>query len=104
MPVAVFLSIWSYNVSTTRITIELIVGLAFTVYIIIVSSMSPCPFLVDHVMGKVITVFVWFVCFIIYVRVRCIIATKLEKFGGNVFVELGFVSLCGQVSTLCCLM
>ena len=59
--------------------------------------MSPCPLLVDHWIGSALIVIAWLISGFIFIRVRCVIATSLEKFGGNVFLILGFSSLCGQV-------
>lgn len=92
-----FISIWSYKVTILRISTELGVALILTIYIMILTIMSPCPILVRHWIGPVITVIVWFVASFIYIRIRCLIATRLEKFGGNIYLILGLVSLCGQV-------
>ena len=73
------------------------VALLLTVYIIVISALSPCPFLVKYWLGSFLTVLAWFVASFVYIRLRCIIATKLEKFGQNIFMALGLVSLFGQV-------
>lgn len=96
LPIAVFISIWSYKISISRLSLELAIALLLTIYIIVLSALSPCPFLVKHWFGSLLAVLAWFIAGFIYIRVRCIIATRLEKYGVNIFMTLGMVSLCGQ--------
>jgi hypothetical protein len=73
------------------------ISLILSAYVIIMGILSPCPLLVDHWIGSFITVLCWFILSFIYLRVRCIVATKLEKHGSMIFLVLGLVSLIGQV-------
>ena len=97
MPIAVFLSIWSFNVSLKRIFIEFSVALVFTIYVIVLSTQSPCPFLVQSAFGAFLVVVSWITLSFLFIRLRCVIAARLEKYGSNVLFILGIFSLLGQV-------
>lgn len=99
LPVAVFVSIWSYDISMTRFLIEFAIGLAFSAYIVVVSVYSPCPPLVTHWLGSWIVVTAWILAEAIFTRLRCILASKLEKFKSErLLLILGSVSLLGQIT------
>lgn len=97
LPIAVFLSIWSYKASSTQIFLEFILGLFFTIYILITSWFSPCPPLVNHWMGTPIIVSCWVFAECIFIRLRCVIAAKLELYGEKTLFTLGIVTLIGQM-------
>ena len=99
LPVAVFISIWSYDISLTRFLTELAIGLGFSAYIVVVSVYSPCPPLVTHWSGSWIVVTSWILAEGIFTRLRCILASKLEKFKDEkLLLILGSVSLLGQIT------
>jgi len=97
LPIAIFLSIWSLNVSLKRIVIEFLIALVFTVYVIVLSTQSPCPLLVQSSFGAFMVVTSWIVLSFLYIRLRCVIAARLEKHGSNVLFILGIFTLLGQV-------
>lgn len=43
LPISILLSIWSYRVSVLQIIIEFSIANLFSIYIIVIASMSPCP-------------------------------------------------------------
>ena len=91
------MSIWSYEVSTIRICIEFGVGFAFTVYIIILSIMSPCPPMLDNFVGSFLAVLSQIVYQCIFMRVKCLIATRLERFGQKYLILIGVCTMSGQL-------
>ena len=97
LPVAVFFSIWSYEVSQRRIMIEFAFGLIFSLYIVIIAILSPCPPFLNHWLGEAFIVLSWILAECIFTRVKCLIATRLERFGQKVLYYLGLVTLLGQV-------
>jgi hypothetical protein len=97
MPITIFLSIWSYRVSIFRILAELTVSLCLAIYILILSILSPCPPMLDTTIGPVLAVVSWIVASSIFVRVRCLIAARLERFGEKALLIMGFSMTCGQV-------
>ncbi len=97
MPIVIFFSIWSYKVSSTRILIEFLVGLAFAIYIIIISTYSPCPPLLNTWFGSTIMVISWVAAQNIFMRVRCCIAARLEECGQRVLLILGGCTMFGQI-------
>jgi hypothetical protein len=70
LPLAIFLSIWSYKVSTKQISIEFLIATIFSIYIVIVSAYSPCPPLVKHWLGGYLVVLSWIMCSCMYLRIR----------------------------------
>ena len=81
-----------------RLAIEFLVGLIFTIYIIAISILSPCPPLVDHWLGEFIIVSSWIIIEFTFMRVRCLVASKLEKISStNTLMILGVVTQLGQV-------
>lgn len=98
LPVAIFVSIWSYDISLTRFLTEFIFGLGFSAYIVLVSFYSPCPPLVSHWSGSWIVVASWILAECIFTRLRCILASKLEKFKDEkLLLIFGSVSLLGNM-------
>jgi hypothetical protein len=97
VPIAVILSIWSYEVSVLQIVLEFMLATLIVVYIIVISKMSPCPPLLGHWLGPVLAVSSWVVSQAIYMRVRCLVAVRLEKFGQTTLITLGVMNTTGQI-------
>lgn len=98
LPLAIFLSIWSYELSMVRFFIEFAFGLLFSAYIVAVSVFSPCPPLVQHWSGPWLVVSAWILAECIFTRLRCVVASKLERYKDErLLVLLGSVSLIGQI-------
>ena len=68
-----------------------------SVYILTASLMSPCPILVQHYLGGYIIVAFWILCSCWFMRIRCLIATKLEKYGQKILFIYGCFTLLGQI-------
>ena len=83
MPIVILLSIWSYNISITRIITEFFIGIAISIYIIIIAIMSPCPPM-NNWLGSTIMVLAWVLTQNIFIRVRCCVAARLEECGQKV--------------------
>ena len=96
-PIVVFLSIWSYEVSILRIIVEFLIATLIVVYITIISKMSPCPPLLDHWLGPVLAVISWILSQCMYMRIKCLIAIRLEKFGENTLITYGVMNTSGQL-------
>ena len=89
---------WSANVSYLRLVLEFLIGLVFTIYIIVISVLSPCPPLLEHWSGEVLIILSWVIIEFVFMRVRCLVASKLEKISNaNTLLTLGIVTLLGQV-------
>jgi hypothetical protein len=97
MPLAIVLSIWSYDVSVLQITIELLVALGLSAYIFILAILSPCPPLLGSWLGPFLSVSFWVLLSGIYMRVRCLIATRLQRFGQRALLTIGFLQQFGQI-------
>lgn len=97
LPVSIFLSVWSYNESVLRIFMEFLVAMSFTTYLIIISVMSPCPPFLDSIFGPVLTVACWIFSQTIFMRCRCIISTRLERFGERTLLISGSFTIIGEV-------
>lgn len=97
LPLAIFFSIWSYEVSLKRIITEFLIAACFASYIIIISFQSPCPVFVDTLLGGYLIVISWIMSSCMFLRIRCLIATKLEKYEGNSLFIFGLATIGGQV-------
>ena len=97
LPIAIFLSIWSYDVSVLQISVEFFIATLFSIYIMVLSVMSPCPPLMDSWTGPALTIISWIMSQGIFMRVRCLIATRLERFGQKVLLILGALTMIGQI-------
>lgn len=97
LPVAIFLSIWSYSVSIGRICVEFALAMLFTGYIVLIACFSPTPPLMDHPIGSILIVASWILSQCMFMRVRCVIAARLERFGGSTLTLVGFFNLFGEV-------
>ena len=96
MPIVILLSIWSYKVSTIRILIEFFIGIAISVYTIIIAILSPCPPM-NNWLGSTIMVLAWVLTQNIFIRVRCCVAARLEECGQKVLLLLGGCTIAGQI-------
>lgn len=99
LPIAVFSSIFSKQDSMNSIVSQFLVGLAFSLYLVFISIMSPCPpFVTTYpAIGSFLAVFAWILIECVFIRLRCKIAERFERFEGEAFLFLGFVTLLGQV-------
>lgn len=59
--------------------------------------MSPCPPLLDTWIGPTLSVASWVLVQSMYMRIRCLIATRLERFGQKTLLMLGFLTMVGQI-------
>lgn len=99
LPVPILLSLWSYDLSLKRIIIEFIIPIACSVYIIIMAILSPCPPFVyaKYNLGGYLMVICWVLMPTMFIRVRCLVATKLEAYGKNYLLIYGICSQTGQM-------
>lgn len=97
LPVSIILSIWSYDVSVLQISIEYFIATSFGVYIIVLSCLSPCPPMLDTWIGPTLSVAAWVLVQSMYMRIRCLIATRLQRFGQRSLLILGFLTMIGQI-------
>jgi hypothetical protein len=99
LPISILISIWSYDVSLKRILAEAVIPIVISIYILIISLMSPCPLLVNNKydLGGYLIVLCWVVLSCMFMRTRCLIATKLEKYGKNILFTIGCFTILGQV-------
>jgi hypothetical protein len=97
LPVAIFLSIWSYQVKIKRILIEFTLAALFAIYIIVISFQSPCPVFSSSPLGGYLIVVCWIMSSCMFLRIRCLIATKLEASGENALFFFGLATIFGQV-------
>ena len=94
---AIILSILSYEVSVLQIALEFLVACMFSLYIFILSLMSPCPPLMDSWLGPALTIISWILSQSMFMRIRCLIATRLQRFGQTVLLILGALTMFGQI-------
>ena len=99
LPIAVFSSIFSKKDSMRSIILQFSLGLLFSLYLLFISIMSPCPpFVMSHPnFGAFMAVFAWILIECVFIRLLCKIAERFERFGGEAFLFLGFATLLGQV-------
>ena len=97
LPIAIFLSILSYNVSLKQIVAEFIVALLASVYVIVVATQSPCPYLVDQWTGKLLIIVAWIIVQSVFMRSKCLIAARLERFGHSYITGFGMLIMLGQL-------
>lgn len=97
LPLVIFFSIVSFKLSVRAITIEFLVALSISIYIVYISFCSPCPPLNKHWSGSALIVIAWIVCECLFLRLRCVIAANLEKYGQKILIILGWITLLGQV-------
>ena len=97
LPIAILASIWSYKVSVKRILIEFTISVLFSIYILVISIMSPCPILSNNGFGGFLIVISWIITGCIFLRVRCVTAARLEEYGHGVLLNYGFITIVGQI-------
>jgi hypothetical protein len=97
LPISIILSIFSYKVSVLRICIEFSIALLFSFYILFLSLFSPCPPFLDSGFGSFMTVLAWILTQTMFMRVRCLVAARLERFGQTTLLVLGFFTMMGQI-------
>jgi hypothetical protein len=84
MPIAIFLSIWLYEVSVLQIVLEFSLATGISIYIIILSVMSPCvPFLGP--LGSALSIISWILAQTMFMRVRCL--GKMRFFFKNIYFK-----------------
>ena len=83
--------------SIFQITIELLIAIANSVYILFLSISSPCPPFMDHWIGSTLSVLSWIFSSAIFMRSRCLIAARLERFGQTTLVIFGVLTMVGQI-------
>ena len=93
----IFLSVLSYNVSVLRIVIEFLFALIFASYLIFNSLLSPCPLFLGTNLGSILIVGCWMCSQAIFMRTRCIISTRLERFGEATLLTSGSFTILGEV-------
>ena len=97
LPISIFYTMCSSSISYFRLIFEFLAGLSFTVYIILVSMLSPCPPLLEHWIGQCLIIFSWLIVEFVFMRTRCLVASKLEKISKeNTFLLFGVVTLLGH--------
>jgi hypothetical protein len=101
LPVVILASIWSYNVSVLRIAIEFIITIIFSLYILTISILSPCPFFIHNGFGEFMIIFSWIITGALNLRIRLLTATRLEAFGDKVLLNYGFMTILGQMIGIC---
>ena len=97
LPFAILLSIWSYEVSVIRICIEFAIATGFSLYIVILACTSPCPPFMNSFLGPLLSVLSWIMSQSMFMRIRCLIATRLERFGQKCLLILGALTMFGQI-------
>ena len=96
MPVAIFMSIWSYHVSLLRLGIEFLFSIIFAAYIISMAAHWPCPPFRDDWYGSPLIVLAWILNQLLFMRIRCLASTKLEKFKKKYLLINGTLTMTGQ--------
>jgi hypothetical protein len=97
LPFAILLSIFSYQVSVIQICIEFAIAMVFSVYILVLSIMSPCPPFLDSSLGAILSIVSWILSQTMFMRIRCLIAARLERFGQKTLLILGTFTMLGQI-------
>ena len=97
MPIAILLSIWSYRASVTRILVESTTMALFGVYIVGMGLLAPHPWFEGTTHGSVIIVLSWILSQLLGMRIRCLIATRLERFGKQALFINGICTMLGQI-------
>ena len=92
-----FLSIWSYTVSVRRILFEFSISVLCSIYLIYLAFKSPCPPFIDSWLGPFLTVLAYILSSSLFMRIRCLVSARLERFGKNVLMWFGFFSILGEV-------
>ena len=96
LPISIIFTIWSYECSVKRICIEFSLTLLVAIYIIVIGCLSPCPPLIDSWFGAFLIVLAWIVIQTMFLRVRCLAAARLERFGKKMLLFFGALTMGGQ--------
>ena len=83
--------------SVLQISVEFFLASTLVVYIVVLSVMSPCPPLLDTWLGPVLSVASWVLVQSLFMRIRCLIAARLERYGQKTLLMLGFLTMIGQI-------
>lgn len=97
MPIAILLSIWSYRASVWQILAETAIMAVFGVYIVVMAFMTPNPLFKGTTHGSVLVVLSWILSQLMGMRVRCLIATRLVRFGKKALFINGVCTMLGQI-------
>jgi hypothetical protein len=97
MPLFIIVSLMTTNPSMLQITIEFTVASVCAVYIVLLSVQSPCPILMDSIFGPILSVLSWYLASGFFTRVRCLISTRLARFGEKTLLYSGSMTLVGEV-------
>ncbi|CAG5128755.1 unnamed protein product [Candidula unifasciata] len=96
-PIASFLTFWVTARTTRAISGLTLLGTLFTAYIIVVASMSPNPFLVDHLAGGPLLVTAWVLCTMLMVFSKVSIAGVMRSQGRLSLMWTGASTQLGSV-------
>lgn len=99
LPFSIILSMFSSDISIQRICLESILPFILAFYIYIVSVFSPCPPFVNskYEIGGYLIAFCWIISSLMFTRIRCAIARKMEKYGKSILFKLSCFTFLGQV-------
>lgn len=99
LPVPILLSLWSHEISVKRIIIEYMIPISCSIYIIVIATLSPCPPFVNakYNLGGYFIVVCWALMPTMFLRLRCLVATKFEAYGKNYLLIYGIFSQTGQM-------
>jgi hypothetical protein len=59
--------------------------------------MSPCPPLVGTALGSTLSIISWILTQSMFMRVRLLVASRLERFGQKTLLILGSLTMIGQI-------
>lgn len=97
LPFIVFISIISFNISNQRLITEFLIGILLTVYIVFSAYLSPCPPLAQTKFGSILITLCWITTCSLFIRIRCLVATKLEHVGHDTLINFGILTSIGQI-------
>jgi hypothetical protein len=97
LPLVICVTVASYNASLKQIVVEFSIAVFFSSYIAVLSIMSPCPIFLNSSLGPVFSVLSWFMAPAFFTRVRCLISSRLERYGEQTLLISGAFTLLGEV-------
>jgi riboflavin transporter 2 len=97
MPIFIIASLMVSHPSVIQITIEFMIAVSFSVYILVLSFQSPCPILLNSVFGPILSVLSWYLSSGFFTRVRCLISTRLAQYGEKTLLYSGAMTLVGEI-------
>ena len=71
--------------------------MAFSIYIVIISILSPCPPLMDSWLGPTLSIVSWIISGSLFMRSKCLAAARLERFGSSTLLIKGTIEMIGQI-------